>query len=280
MTETARPAEAPGHLGADGEDFPDAYFVRLDGTRFRSTLHSQGAWNDAEQHMAAASGLLAHAVDVDHPREDVLPARFSYDILGFIPGGEVEVRTRVLRPGRTIELLEATMSHGGRSCIRLTVWRLLRGETSEAAGTLRPAMPPVSDAVPTHMGDRWGGGYIGSIEARTVREHRPGSAAMWLRAPHAVVDGEEASVTARFLAAVDAANGIAVRVGPDELAFPNVDLSVHLVRDPVSPWVGLDTHVTFGPTGVGLTESALHDEAGYLGQVAQALTVRPLSAAR
>jgi len=31
---------------------------------------------------------------------------------------------------------------------------------------------------------------------------------------------------------------------------------------------------------VGPTESALHDEAGYLGQVAQALTVRPLPAAR
>ncbi|MFI7482649.1 thioesterase family protein [Kocuria sp. M1R5S2] len=269
-----------GHLGAGGEDFPDAYFVRLGPDRFRSTLHAQGAWNDDEQHMAAASGLLAHAVAVRHPREDVLPVRFSYDILGFIPGGEVEVSTRVVRPGRTIELLEATMSHAGRSCIRLSVWRLVRGETAGAAGTLRPAMPAVDEAVPAHLGGRWGGGYIGSLEARQVREHRPGSAAMWLRAPHAVVDGEEVCVTARFLAAVDAANGIAVRVGPHELAFPNVDLSVHLVREPVSPWVGLDTHVTFGPTGAGLTESALHDEAGYLGQVAQALTVRTLPGAR
>jgi hypothetical protein len=190
------------------------------------------------------------------------------------------VTTRVLRPGRTIELVEATMSHEGRSCIRLSVWRLVRGQTAEAAGTPRTALPPVSDAVPTRLSGRWGGGYIRSLEAREVREHRPGSAAMWLRAPHAVVEGEEVSVTARFLAAVDAANGIAVRAAPHELAFPNVDLSVHLVREPVSSWVGLDTHVTFGPTGVGLTESALHDEAGYLGQVAQALTVRPLPGPR
>jgi hypothetical protein len=59
-----------------------------------------------------------------------------------------------------------------------------------------------------------------------------------------------------------------------------VDLTVHLVREPVSAWVGLDTHVTFGGTGLGLTASELHDEAGYLGQVAQALTVRPLPPTR
>lgn len=271
-------AQAVGHLGTAGEEYPDAYFVRLDGTRFRSTLHSQGAWNEAEQHMGAASGLLAHAVEVEHPRPDLLPVRFSYDILGFIPGGEIEVTTRVVRPGRTIELVEATMSHGGRSCIRLSVWRLVRGETAGSAGTQREALPPVTDTLPTTMTGRWPGGYIASLEGRTVHEHRPGRAAMWLRAPHAVVAGEESSTTARFLAAVDAANGIAVRVGPDELAFPNVDLGVHLVREPVSPWVGLDTHVTFGDTGVGLTESALHDEAGYLGQVAQSLTIRPLPA--
>ena len=74
MTTWARTA---GHLGTDGEEYPDAYFVRLDRTRFRSTLHSQGAWSEAEQHMGAASGLLAHAVEADHPRADLLPVRFS-----------------------------------------------------------------------------------------------------------------------------------------------------------------------------------------------------------
>lgn len=276
MTE---PTGTAGHLGADGEPHPEAYYVRRDRTRFRSTLHAQGAWRPDEQHMGAASGLLAHAVDVEHPRTDVLPVRFSYDILGFIPAGEVEVTTRLVRPGRTIELVEATMSHAGRSCIRLSVWRLVRGVTGAAAGTDREALPAVAGRAPADLTRRWGGGYIASLEARTVREHRPGSAALWLRAPHAVVHGEEASTTAQFLAAVDAANGIAVRARPDEMAFPNVDLGVHLVREPVSSWVGLDTHVTFGSTGVGLTESALHDEAGYVGQVAQSLTVRPFPAA-
>ncbi|MCD1145464.1 thioesterase family protein [Kocuria sp. LUK] len=276
MTQTARTA---GHLGLDGEEVPDAYFVRLDATRFRSTLHSQGAWNDHEQHMGAASGLLAHALETNHPREDMVAVRFSYDILGLIPGGEVEVTTRVVRPGRTIELLEAVMSHGGRSCIRLSTWRLARGETAALAGTHREPLPPVAQAPAADMRSRWPGGYIASLEGRSVVGHRPGRAAMWLRAPHAVVAGEESSATARFLTGVDAANGIAVRVAPHEAAFPNVDLGVHLLREPVSGWVGLDTDVTFTAQGTGLTSSALHDEAGYLGQVAQALTVRPFPTA-
>jgi hypothetical protein len=58
--------------------------------------------------------------------------------------------------------------------------------------------------------------------------------------------------------------------------FPNVDLTVHLYRRPEGPWVGLDTSVAFGPTGLGLTASVLHDRLGELGRAEQSLTVRPL----
>lgn len=79
--------EAPGHLGANGEDVPDAHYVRTSDHGFRTTVYTQGAWSPLEQHMAASSGLLVHEIERNHPREDVLPVRFSFDILGFIPGG-------------------------------------------------------------------------------------------------------------------------------------------------------------------------------------------------
>jgi hypothetical protein len=59
------------------------------------------------------------------------------------------------------------------------------------------------------------------------------------------------------------------------VAFPNVDLTAHLVRSPEPGWLGFDTTVTFGPTGHGLTSSVLHDEHGPVGTLAQSLTVRP-----
>src|SRR5690606_9844137 len=69
----------------------DFYYEDLGGGRYRSTVHAQGAWNPREQHMAPASGLLAHALDLHAPREGLRIARLSYEILGMIHAGECEV---------------------------------------------------------------------------------------------------------------------------------------------------------------------------------------------
>jgi hypothetical protein len=74
---------------------------------------------------------------------------------------------------------------------------------------------------------------------------------------------------------VDTANGVAVRADPTHWAFPNVDLHIDLWREPVPGWVGFDTQVAFGPTGLGLTSSVLHDIEGPVGRAQQMLTVRP-----
>jgi hypothetical protein len=68
-----------------------------------------------------------------------------------------------------------------------------------------------------------------------------------------------------------------VRVDPGEWLFPNIDLTVHLHRDPLGGpehWVGFDTQVTFGREGVGLTSTTLHDEGGAVGRAEQILTLR------
>ena len=68
-----------------------AYFERLGESTFLATEHVGGAWNTAEQHIAPALGLLAHAVEADRDvrREDGLAlTRLSYDILGTVPVAE------------------------------------------------------------------------------------------------------------------------------------------------------------------------------------------------
>ena len=106
--QTLTTAELP--VLADG----DFYYEVLGGGRFRSTIHAQGAWNEHEQHMAPASGIMADCLDRHEPREDMRMARLSYEILGLIPGGEFEVVTTTLRPGRTIELVQAELIAEGR----------------------------------------------------------------------------------------------------------------------------------------------------------------------
>src|SRR5690606_10478144 len=105
--------------------------------------------------------------------------------------------------------------------------------------------------------------------------YRPGRAATWVRTEVNLVEGEPTDEVTAFLALVDTANGIASREKPSEWMYPNLDLSIHLHRQPEGRWVGLDTTVVFGGTGQGLTSTVLHDVTGPVGHAQAILRVRP-----
>jgi hypothetical protein len=90
-----------------------------------------------------------------------------------------------------------------------------------------------------------------------------------------LVADEPVSSIARAAGLLDIANGMTVRADPRELAFPNVDLTAHLFREPSGDWLGFDTTVSFGPAGIGVTSSVLHDLDGPIGTMSQSLTIRP-----
>ncbi|GAB3086728.1 acyl-CoA thioesterase domain-containing protein [Nocardioides zeae] len=256
-----------------------AYFRRTGERTYRATEQTGGAWDTATQHVAPALGLLVHAVEQDRDarRSDGLRvARTSFDILGTMPVAEVEVTVRVLRPGRTIELVEATLAHGGRPAVVLRAWLLEPRATAGIAGTDLAPLPPPAAMEPWDPTTVWPGGFIASVEVRRAAV-APGRGAFWVRTPVALVDGEAASPVARAAGLWDISNGMVARADPTTVVFPNVDLTAHVTREPVlaDGWVGFDTTQTYGADGLGLTSSVLHDAAGPLGTSAQVLTVRP-----
>ena len=254
-----------------------AYFQRTGAATYRATPHVGGAWSQEEQHIAPALGLLAHTVEADRDarRSDGLViGRLSYDILGTVPVDEIEVATRVLRPGRTIELVEARLGHGGRDAVLLRAWLMEPRDTGTLEGTSFPRIAAPEQMEAWDPSTVWPGGFIESAEVRRTQAE-PGRAAYWVRTPLPLVEGEQVSRLAAAAGLFDIANGMTVRVSPQAVAFPNVDLTAHLFAEPRGEWVGFDTTVSFGPDGLGLTSSVLHDEHGPIGTVAQLLTVRP-----
>lgn len=253
------------------------YFERVGASAFRATEHVSGAWRVEEQHIAPALGLLAHVVELDRDarRDDGLVlARLSYDILGTLPVDVVETSVAVLRPGRTIELVEARLSHGGRDAVVLRAWLMQPRDTSALAGTALPRIAAPDDLEPWHPSTVWPGGFIDSVDLRR-HQTEPGRASFWVRTALDLVAGEVVSPLARAAGLFDIANGMTVRADPREVAFPNLDLTAHLVTQPRGEWVGFDTTVTFAADGIGLTSTVLHDAHGPVGTMAQILTVRP-----
>ena len=261
---------------------PESYYERIDEHRYRPTAHAGGAWDPDEQHFSPLGGLVVHAIDrylAANPREGLVLARISFDILGRLALRECEIRVETVRPGRTIELLEAVVLVGGRPVVRARAWLLASTDTTAVAGADTGTLPRPEGLADWALQEVWPGGYIGSVDIRPVGTPRPGRTTAWVATRLALVSGEPSSPTASFVALVDTANGIAVRAEPTEWMFPNVDLTIHLHRQPDAGWTGLDTTVTLGSTGQGVTSTVLHDVHGPVGHAEQMLTVRPMPGA-
>ncbi|MER5193123.1 thioesterase family protein [Streptomyces sp. NPDC002755] len=262
-----------------GTTVPGSYYERIDEHRYKATAHAGGAWDPDEQHFSPLGGLVVHAVDrhlAARPGPGLVPARISYDILGRLALDECEIQVETIRPGRTIELVEATVLMADRPVVRARAWLLAALDTSTVAGGSDERLTAPEELTPWPMASVWPGGYIASLDVRPLAPPRPGRTTAWISTPLDLVAGERSSPLASYVALVDTANGIAVRQPPTAWMFPNVDLTLHLHRQPAGRWTGLDTTVTFGPTGQGLTSTVLHDIDGPVGHAQQILTVRPV----
>ncbi|MCR8671896.1 thioesterase family protein [Agrococcus sp. HG114] len=256
------------------------YFTALGDGRYRPSELAGGAWQDGEIHFAPLGGLLAHAIERHRAAAGAPPlllGRIVFDILGLLAFDDVAIRVATRRPGRTIELTEATAAIAGRDVAVARAWHSVPVDTARVAGGEAAPLAAPEAMQPAAFAAEWGGGYVRSVELRVAGDGVPGRNRAWQRTAHPLVSGEAVSPLARWIGLVDGANGIAVRERPDAWMFPNLDLTIHLHRQPEGPWVGFDTTVVFGPSGQGTTRTALHDALGHVGDAAQTLTVRPLA---
>lgn len=254
----------------------DSYFFRTGPTTFQPTPLAEGAWSREDYHFSALAGLMVHVLEGNRGESPLQLAQLSFDILGRLPFAEVDIRVEVLRPGRTIELVEAVATIAGRSAIRVRAWYLLATDTEAEAGTPATPLQAPQDCPPRDITTIWGGGFMEQLEAREAVPATIGRGATWLTSPTSLVHGEEQIPVAQYCALIDVSNGMAVRQEPGKWAFPNVDLTVHFFRQPEGEWVGMDTSVDWGATGMGITSTVLHDIHGPVGRALQSVTLRKL----
>ena len=267
-------------------DLPAFYLPRGsdgDTEHFEATFSTTGPWFAEAQHMGPPSALLVRALErIDDGRAADAPgmvtARVTVEVLGPVPAGPVEVSAQVERPGRSIQLVGATMSAGGRAVLRARAWRLARGDTAAVATGLAPAIPgPEAATVREERPDGWLPGFVDAMEWAWVQGWlaEPGPGRAWVRQRVALVEGEEPSPLQRLLVVADSANGIAAPLDVREWLFVNTELTVHLHRDPQGERFGLDAATVVGPSGLGTVSAAIFDRDGHVGRISQALTVRP-----
>jgi hypothetical protein len=255
---------------------PDAFFVPLGPDRFRATELTQGPWAPGLQHAGPAAALLGRAIEGVGDRDDLAVARVTFEIARALPIAELGVTARRLRGGRSVELVEATLSAGEAEVMRATALRVRRAELELPGGLVPPPRLPGPDAGRTVPFFPTGQdvGYHTAMEVRFVAGSflEEGPATAWMRMRHPLVPGEAPSPLCRVLAAADSGNGVSAALDYRRWRFINPDLTVYLLRPPAGEWVALEAATTVAD-GVGLADTTLHDEQGPIGRAAQALFV-------
>ena len=253
----------------------DAFYVPLGDDLWRATEHTTGPWDARFQHGGPPSALLGRAVERCSPRDDVVVARMTVEILGAVPVGELQQRSRMLRPGRSVELVEAVLSSGGRDVARAAAWRVLR-TTQHVASRATPP-PPLPEHSSSAGAEGWVDGYLSAVEWRfsSGRFGEVGPCTAWARLRHPLVPDEESSPLTRVLAVADSGSGLSGELDMTRWHFINPELTVHLHREAVGEWVCLDATTTISPGGAGLATTVLSDLQGSVGVGSQSLLVAP-----
>lgn len=255
---------------------PESFYVP-DGDSFVPTELCVGPWRPDAQHGGPPAALLGRAIERCEPKESAQIVRATFDILRPVPVQPLTVTARVVRPGRSVELLEGSLADDDGEVLRASAWRI---RTEEVPMDQAPAEEP-SPPGPSHGEEPpvlEGGsffGYYSAMELRFIEGSfvEQGPATAWLRMRYPLVPEEAPSPLARVLVAADSGNGISATLDFSKYMFINTELTVHLRRLPKGEWVCMKSNTSVGTHGIGLAETTLYDESGRIGKAMQSLLV-------
>jgi acyl-coenzyme A thioesterase PaaI-like protein len=259
----------------------DSLFV-ADADLFVPSEHTRGPWDPRSQHGGAPAALLARCMEqVDAP-PPMDTARITVELLRPVPvDAPVRVQTRLVRPGKKVQLVEAVMTlRDGTELCRAVALRIRHAETAPPySGHAAAAAPPPPETGTLQLGIGGEKAFaVSGVELRFVRGvfMQPGPATVWIRLRMPVLPGETPSGMQRACAAADFGNGVSSVHEWGKTLFINPDLTVYLSRQPVGEWIGIDSVTHPGPHGRALAESQLFDLDGVVGRSLQALLVEAL----
>jgi hypothetical protein len=258
-----------------------ALFER-DGARFIPTELTRGPWIPTAQHGGPPSALLCSSLARYEGGDDMFVARATIELLRPVPLTPLDVRTRFSRPGRKVQLVEASLWADTVEVARATGLRIRLGNVALPEGARASGTPPAGPASGAASLPSWNdrGATVAyhshAVDHRFVsgRFDALGPATDWIRLRVPLIEGETTAPIARVAAAADFGNGISsVLSRADGYSFINPDLTIHLHRHPAGEWVCLEAVTVAEQHGTGLAVSRLYDETGPLGRSLQSLLV-------
>lgn len=264
-----------GHHGwVSSPSQPSFYLPVSEDGVYTSLSTTAGPWGTDSQHGGPPAALLTRAVEALDGGAQRVIGRITMELLGPVPVGPLSVQASVVRPGRSVDLCEATLYdvERGRPVATAAAWRFPSSDDGPRPGLEPPTHSP-DDGVHHDRPESWSGGYLDAVTWRWIKgaSTEPGPGVVWMRPSVDLVAGEQMSPMQRLMCCVDSASGISSELDPAEWVFLNTELTVHVLRPPAGEWVCVDAETTLGGGAVGVATSSVYDSQGLVGRSAQAL---------
>jgi hypothetical protein len=242
---------------------------------------ARGPWSPAHCHAGPVTGLVARAAEQEVGPDKML-TRLTLDILRPLPLAGLEVSAETTRHTRTLATTTVWVRDlDGTLCVRASTMHLVRKDLGEVPTA--PVTPlRLDEAVPGQFfPDR--GPHQKPFFADFIEVAYPpgfsvgvGPKTMWMRTPQ-LLEGEAQSPVQSICALADCGNGISWNARPSEMGFMNTDLTLHVHREPQSDWLAAESISHWHGTGVGMSQSVLHDTKGPIATALQTLVLHPPS---
>ena len=245
-----------------------------------ATVLTQGPWRGDAQYGGTPAALLTWAVERVPTLVPMRIARLTVDLHRRVPLGRLGVTTEVVRDGKRLQIVVATITDdGGTEVARATALRLRTGVGPDDWNDpdLEPVAAPIFGDV-RHQRERTGerNGFTAALD---MREAEKGSRrARWCRTTHPVIAGEEPSPTVRLAWASDLAANIGNFLDHGRWSAINSDLTIGLARAPRGEWTGIDTRSWYADDGIGHSRADLFDRDGFVGTCTASLIVDEVAA--
>ncbi len=250
---------------------------RVEGKNVFTTEHAAGPWDPGMQHGGAPSSLIVWAAEQIPTAQPMRIARLTVDLMRPVPVAPLTIETGILREGRKIQLCGIQLFAEGVEVVRATVLKIrAQAVTLPDVTAEEPIDVPLQrdgQLQPPYGNNN----FHACTTLRAVRGSflTPGPAAIWFRGDRLIVEGSPISQVMRVALAADFSNGVGSVLDFKKWLFINADLTVTMAREPVGEWILLNSEMTLGEDGAGLSISRLGDEKGYFGRAVQCLVVEP-----
>lgn len=241
---------------------------------------TRGGWSDDAQHGSPPSGILARALEVVPTAVPMQVVRLTVDLFRPVPLTPLSISTTLLRDGRRIQAVEASLSAEGIEVGRASGLKIRLGNTPTVGSGNAPDgqfNPLPEDVAELDWADTFGltkgvvRFHTDAVEIRSVDSSfvNHGRGRSWFRLRYPLVDGEEMTPFQRLATMADLANGNSQALDPRVWLFVNPDITIYAHRLPQGEWLAMDSVSRQTTHGIGMTDTMVYDRQGVVGRILQ-----------